>query len=267
MPFELNRVAPGVTHIRDCMGVCFTLVEGAQRALLVDTGYGVEDLSTLLVCLIGLKPVDVLLTHGHHDHALGLRTLAGLPDCDALMLDADAPVFHRYTGIEQRRRVLEAAKAKGLSVDEESFLHEPIDMPCTAHPGDIDLGGLTARVIDCPGHTPGSAAVFIPERLILLTGDCWNPCTWAFFPEALGVLELRRQLQLLQAYDFTHVLCSHQHQLYPRAVFDAFVDGLTDDALRAALPVDIPPYEAIDTRQASPAEGQILVFDWAKCPL
>ncbi len=270
MAFALNPAAPGVTHIRDGMGACFTLLEGEKRALLVDTGYGVEDAAAFIGSLIGNKPLDVFLTHGHHDHILGLRTLAALPDCEALMLAADAPVFHRYAGLAQRRAVLQSAQARGFALDEieaERFLHDRIDMPCTAHPGDIDLGGLTARVIGCPGHTPGSAAVLIPERKILLTGDCWNPCTWAFFPEALGVGELRRQLRFLQAYDFTHVLCSHQHQLYPRAVFDAFVDGLTDAALAGAIPVDVHPHAQIDTRQMSPAEGQSIVFDAQKAQL
>lgn len=264
MAFELNRICDGVTHIRDCMGVCMTLIEGEQKALLVDTGYGVEDVSACVRDLIGNKPVDVLLTHHHHDHALGVRTMYAIPDCRVMMLPEDAPAWEKYTGIAKRRVVMGQALSKGLAVEEDSFLAGRLEQPDTVYPGDIDLGGLTARIIECPGHTPGSAAVLIPERSLLLTGDCWNPCTWVFFPEALGVKEYRRNVCMLQAFDFDHVLCSHQIDLYPRSRFDVFVDHLTDDVLRAAKPVSIGGNEHIDTRQADMSDGQILVFDWAK---
>lgn len=267
MSFELNRVCPGVTHIRDCMGVCMTLIEGESAALLVDTGYGVEDVSACVHSIVGNKPVRVFLTHHHHDHTLGMRTMYAIPDCDASMLTEDTPAWEVYNGLPKRGVVLSQAKMKGLYVDEQLFLSGTLKQPGTAVPGDIDLGGLTARIIECPGHTPGSAAVLIVERRLLLTADCWNPCTWVFFPEALGVKEYRRNIRRLQAHDFTHVLCSHQHALYPREMFDAFVDHLTDDVLRAAVPVKIGGYESIDTRQASPADGRILVFDWAKAQL
>lgn len=267
MAFELNRVCNGVTHIRDCMGVCMTLIEGECEALLVDTGYGVEDVSACVRDLIGNKPVHVFLTHHHHDHALGVRAMYAIPDCRIMMLEADAPAWEKYTGIEKRRVVMGQAWAKGLAVDEKIFLAGQIEQPETVYPGDIDLGGLTARIIECPGHTPGSAAVLIPERRLLLTGDCWNPCTWVFFPEALGVQEYRDNVRMLQHFDFDRVLCSHQIDLYPRRRFDAFVDHLTDCVLRVAKPVTIGGNEHIDTRQADMSDGQILVFDWAKAHL
>ena len=43
MAFTVHAVMPGVWHIVDCMGVCMTLLEGENAAMLVDTGYGIED--------------------------------------------------------------------------------------------------------------------------------------------------------------------------------------------------------------------------------
>ena len=45
MAFEWKEALPGVFHIRDGMGVCMTLLRGEKRALLVDTGYGAEDVA------------------------------------------------------------------------------------------------------------------------------------------------------------------------------------------------------------------------------
>lgn len=268
MGFEVNHICPGVMHIRDAMGVCMTLIEGDNAALLVDTGYGTEAVGGFVRSLIGNKPVSVYLTHHHHDHTLGAYRLDELGDCKASMLPEDLPAYQIYNGPEKRRQVLGQAQNKGLigtdAASEARFLAGECILPQSAAPGDIDLGGLTARIIACPGHTPGSGCVLVAERKLLLTGDDWNPCTWLFFPEALSVLEYRENLRRLQANDFTHVLCSHQLECFPREKFDAFADGLTDEVLDAAKPVSIGGYEHINTRQADVTEGQILVFDWKK---
>ena len=124
---------------------------------------------------------------------------------------------------------------------------------------------MTAQVIPCPGHKPGSAVVYVPERRLLLTGDDWNPCTWLFFPEALSAEDYRRNVRALLDLPFERALCSHRGDLYPRSAVEAFITGLTDDALRAARRVDLG--HPVDTREAAPAEGQVFVFDYSKTAL
>ena len=70
--FRQNEVFPGVYHITDAMGVSFTLIEGDERAILFDTGYGTEDAGACVKTLTD-KPAKVYLSHGHHDHVLGAR--------------------------------------------------------------------------------------------------------------------------------------------------------------------------------------------------
>ena len=70
--FKASQVLPGVTHITDAMGVSFTLIEGEKKAVLFDTGYGMEDVGAYVRTLTD-RPVKVLLSHGHHDHMLGAR--------------------------------------------------------------------------------------------------------------------------------------------------------------------------------------------------
>ena len=263
MAFELNRVLPGVTHIRDAMGVCMTLIEGENAELLVDTGYGTENVAAFVKTLIA-KPVTVLLTHNHHDHVLGARWF---PQDSVLMLEADMEEFPRFTSQEKRQAVLRQALSKGLDVAQADFMAGEFHYPRAVQPSTLDLGGMLVQLIACPGHTPGSCVLYLPQHRLLITGDDWNPCTWLFFEAALGVQAYRENVRKLQGLDFTHVLCSHQLELYPRAMFDAFVNNLTDDVLRAAQPVKIGGNEHIDTRQANVTDGQILVFDWAKAQI
>ncbi len=258
MGFEMNRICPGITHIRDEMGVCMTLVEGERAALLVDTGYGTEDVAGFIRTLTD-KPVTVVLTHNHHDHAMGARWFD-----KTVMFPEDVPEWPVFTGGEKRRVVLGQATGKGLPVTVDAFLSGECRQPYALHEGLLDLGRLQVEVIHCPGHTPGSCVLYVPEREVLMTGDDWNPCTWLFFAAALPVCEYRANLRRLQKLAFSHVLCSHQLDLFPRSKFDAFADHLTDDVLDGAKPVTIGGYEHIDTRQADVAEGQILVFDWQK---
>ena len=61
--FTACRPFPGVTHITDIMGVSFTLIEGEDSALLLDAGYGLEDVAAYIGTLTG-KPVELILSHG-----------------------------------------------------------------------------------------------------------------------------------------------------------------------------------------------------------
>ena len=255
MAFQSEKIHPGIWHIQDNMGVWMTLLCGDDRALLIDTGYGLEDVAAYVRTLTD-KPVSVMLTHGHHDHALGARWF------DRVWLTkADFPVYETYTNGHWRRHVLNGAKDKGLSVDEGDFLTAKMPVPEGLDEQETDLGGLTARIILCPGHTPGSAVVYVPERELLITGDDWNPCTWLFFPEALCVQGYRRNMRKLLTLPFDKVLCSHQPGLYQRTYLDEFLESLTDERLKAARPVSEGDRVGVRASEARLPRQQIFVFD------
>ena len=161
MAFTVHAVMPGVWHIVDCMGVCMTLLEGENAAMLVDTGYGIEDVADFMHHMTDL-PLTVFLTHNHHDHAMGARCFP-----ETYMLEADMADWRMCTNDEMRRRVLTQAIGKNLTVEEKTFLAGEIPLPKVMKPGVSDLGGLTAEISEAPGHTPGSAVVYVPERKLI----------------------------------------------------------------------------------------------------
>ena len=255
MAFQSIEILPGVWHIQDVMGVCMTLLCGDDRTLLIDTGYGLEDVAAYVRTLTD-KPLSVMLTHGHHDHALGARWF------DRVWLTkADFPVYETYTNERWRRHVLNGAWDKGLSADEADFMSAKMPAPEALNETEVDLGGLTARIIPCPGHTPGSAVVCVPERKLLITGDDWNPCTWLFFPEALCAQDYRRNMRQLLTLPFENVLCSHQFMLFHRSQLDQFMESLTDDCLKNARPVSEGERVGVRTAEAQLPMHQIFVFD------
>ncbi|MBR6526306.1 MAG: MBL fold metallo-hydrolase [Clostridia bacterium] len=255
MNFTYTEYFPHVYHIGDKLGAHMTLIAGSKRALLVDAGYGMEDVYAFIRTLTHL-PVCTLLTHAHHDHALGAMHLP-----EVWLLEADQAAFSRYTSTAQRQKVLEQARAKGIPPP-DGFLTIPIPIQYQKGACTLDLGGITADIIPCPGHTPGSLVVYIPQYRLLLTGDNWNTCTWLFFPEALGVREYLQNVRKLFELPFEHVLCSHQGALYPRSKMEQFFDALTEENLMNAAPVSMG-WE-IDTRQVNIHPDQLFVFDFGK---
>ena len=258
MSFRSREVLPDVVHIEDALGVCMTLLRGRRESLLVDAGYGLEDLAAYAASLTD-KPIRLVLTHGHYDHILGARFFP-----EAALFEEDLPLAREQEKEFWRERALDTAASVGIPMDEQAFLSRAEPVWKKLDESTIDLGGLSVRVIRCPGHTPGSAVFYVPERELLLTGDDWNPCTWLFFPEALPVQEYLENMKKLLALPFRHVLCPHSTELYERSMLEDFLTGVTDEALVSAKAVDTGEWLGIRTAEAKPAPGQVLVFDVEK---
>ncbi|WP_344237277.1 MBL fold metallo-hydrolase [Actinocorallia libanotica] len=113
---------------------------GARRAVVVDPGP--RDTLHLRKVLRtvrerGMEVGQVLLTHGHHDHAAGARKFGRLAKAPVRALDP----LYRYGG-------------EGL------------------REGDvIEVGGLEIRVWATPGHTDDSLSFWLPGDQAVLTGD------------------------------------------------------------------------------------------------
>ena len=258
MSFRYRELLPGVFHIEDALGVCMTLLVGSERALLVDAGFGLEDVAAFVGTLTD-RPVRLVLTHGHYDHILGAGYFP-----EAALGKADTALAHAHSGVFWRQRALDEADRQGVLTDRRAFLSRPEPLWKNLEERRIELGGLSVQVIPCPGHTPGSVVFYVPERALLLTGDDWNPCTWLFFPEALPVQDYRQNMQKLLELPFQYVLCPHRTDLYEREMPERFVTGLTDEMLLAAEPVGTGDWLGIRTVQAEPAADQVLIFDAGK---
>ena len=256
MSFKNREVFPGVYHIQDCMGVCMTLVAGSKYALLADAGYGLESVSETVKELTDL-PCRLILTHGHHDHALGAMWFD-----DVILHPDDRSVYALYTSKAQRQIVLSQAAEKGLEPDESVYLDRTMPDPEAPQTDMMELGGLHVQLLHCPGHTPGSLMLYIPEYRLLLPGDNWNPTAWLFFPEALGVREyLRNMRRCLRDLPIETVLCPHSYETQSMKTMSAFMEGLTDECLKAAQPCPEGISRGIRTMRCEPSPGQQLIFD------
>jgi len=113
------------------------IIEGSKKALLIDTGSECDSLDKI-VRKITSKPLEVVLTHGHHDHAGNIDYFGSI-----FMHKADLSMVQGF-----------GYKGKINFVDEGYV---------------FDLGDRKIEVCYTPAHTPGS--IILLDRA---NGDCYS---------------------------------------------------------------------------------------------
>ena len=205
--FKSEKVTKNVRRIHGFSDEQMYLIEGCDKAALIDTGCGIGDLKEYVSSLTD-KEVIVILTHGHTDHAMG----SGQFDT-VYMSHLDDAVLEEHRQREYRDAYLRIMP--GFDALEETDYQEPAASENMADLTDgqtFDLGGITLRIIAFPGHTPGMMTVLIEEERLLLTGDACNPFTFLFMHEALSLQEYEENLAEYKektAGLFDRVLFSH----------------------------------------------------------
>lgn len=192
--FRIERLGDGIVRIRDIMDVGMYLIEGDKRAALIDTGFGIGDVSSILRMLTD-KPIEVYLTHGHVDHGGGIyafhKVYVPKEDIDLL----------KWHSKPEIRLGFAATYDSELCLVEDILMHMPfgeIEIE-TIEPGiQIDLGGRNLTVVNLQGHTRGSVGFFDHKTKTLFAGDGCNNSTFLFLRESTSVTEYRDTLKILK---------------------------------------------------------------------
>ncbi|GAA4705574.1 MBL fold metallo-hydrolase [Phytohabitans rumicis] len=197
--FAVEPIAPRTWLIAEPGHVNCFLVEGDDRAVLVDTGLGIGDIGSAVAAVTD-RPVLAVNTHSHSDHRGGNRfftDVAAHPSAlDTLAQEVPPAQLRDYLAVAREQlRAYDRMRA-----DDRRFFHlftrttEPRPLPPDADewrvPGGpaarpladrerIDLGGRELTVLYTPGHSPdsvclldeGSGLFFAGDTLI--TGDFW----------------------------------------------------------------------------------------------
>lgn len=181
-----------ITMIRSMTGELMYLLEGAERAALIDTCLGVGHLKEFVEGLTD-KPLTVIVTHGHIDHAMGAAEFG-----DVYMNHEDMPVFQAMKGLEDRKGYIMGCLGGVMPPFEEGdFIEEPDVLTCKdLRDGDeFDLGGLHLDIYSLPGHTPGTMIVLVREEKVLITGDACNTATFIWDENSSTVESYQRELK------------------------------------------------------------------------
>lgn len=208
LKFKTEKISSRVTRIFAFNTELMYLVEGTERAVLIDTGSGYGGLAE---CVRGLtdKPVTVLNTHGHTDHALGS---AEFDEVYISPLEARAYARHSTPEFRSHDSSLLWPDYKLLR-PEQIIPAMPFEKMKPLHDGDVfPLGGVSVQALACPGHTQGSMVMLIPEERMIVLGDACNYQVFLFDDLSCKVSEYRRALASLLEHhrgSYDTVLLSH----------------------------------------------------------
>ncbi|MDR3072154.1 MAG: MBL fold metallo-hydrolase [Clostridiales Family XIII bacterium] len=143
------------------------LLEGEDRAALIDTGMGGGDLQSVVRNLTS-KELIVLNTHGHFDHC-GANNQFG----EAYIDEKDLPVLKLQQSKQYFDAILPLPLRLLLSRVLRRILYCSHDETYRFFSdGDtFDLGGRTIEVLSAPGHSIGSVCFLDRENRYLFSGD------------------------------------------------------------------------------------------------
>ena len=145
---------------------CWVVAPGRGReCVVVDPGIGAAPTLDHLLEREGLRPVAVLLTHGHFDHTFSVVPVCGAHDVPAYIHPADRPqLADPWSGI---------GAARGTPLFGALEFTEPDEVLPLADAQVLALAGLELTVRLAPGHTPGSVVFGLatPDAPLLFSGD------------------------------------------------------------------------------------------------
>lgn len=151
MTIQTLQVGPIMTN-------CYLLCDEVRKVCaLIDPGDDAERIEKL-VAQSGCALTYILLTHGHFDHTSAVRPL--------LERYPDVPVYiHREDAVEGSGGELRFTR---VGEKNQRFYQE----------GDtLELGSLTLRVMETPGHSRGSVCLLVEGENVLFAGDTLFRCS------------------------------------------------------------------------------------------
>ncbi len=172
---ELIPLGEGIWRINEFDLVNCYLVEGEEKACLIDTGAGLADIAAAVKTLTD-KPLTVLVTHAHEDHLGGgvwfPEVFVHPADFRTARLYFNPFIKMGFLHTQNKRRKSHAVSY--LAAFQRDY--RPKLLP--VNDGDaFDLGGRTIETYFTPGHSVGSVtfrdtrtgAVFVGDNVNLLT--------------------------------------------------------------------------------------------------
>jgi len=160
------------------------LLIGQEKAVLIDTGLGIDNIKRVTDQLTHL-PIEVITTHVHWDHIGSHGEFDNIyvheKDLDWLINGI------KGLSIEQIRKEI----SRGITIPTPETFNPDTYMPFTGEPagllndGDIlDLGNRKLIILHTPGHSPGHLSIFDETNGYLFTGDLLYGETpvYAFYP-------------------------------------------------------------------------------------
>ena len=205
---QIIRIDEKTVRIEDG-GVRFFLLEGTEKALLVDTGMNTPDAKAIAESLTEL-PLSLINTHADRDH------ISGNSFFDTFYM-SPAEIENYASGIQQ------------TTPEVVGRIPEVVCRILPVKEGDlIDLGDRSLLVIDNPGHTPGSIAILDIKNRVLIGGDAIQDGNIFMFGKYRNIEQYVKSLEHIREYGDRFDVVYPSHGTFP--VSPELIDDLIDGA-------------------------------------
>ncbi|MCE1198198.1 MAG: MBL fold metallo-hydrolase [Marinilabiliales bacterium] len=219
---EITRLSNGLWVIETTDKTTMYLVEGNQKALLIDTGTKCEKLNEVIRRITN-KPLQVVITHMHPDHAGNMNQFPEIwyHPADTVLLKLMKPYPGKVHFVKEGDR--------------------------------FDLGGRVLEVSHMPAHTPGSIVILDRKEGLCFSGDAFGSGqVWLqlepYAPIRTYIASLKKMENLMD-HGIHAIYCGHypyvkkaydkEYILAMLRVATALEQGQTTDALPYEIKVPI----------------------------
>jgi len=170
------------------------LIDGPARVLIDPGHFHLFDYAAGRLRALGIEISDidlVLATHAHADHFEAVQHFRSHHTLFAMSLED--------------WRLIQPTGDRMNSLDPDAWAPDFF-----LGPGDLNVKGIELRVIPAPGHSPGSVALYWPQRKALFSGD-------VIFSDGLGRTDLpggngaalKESIKTLESLDAEWLLPGH----------------------------------------------------------
>jgi glyoxylase-like metal-dependent hydrolase (beta-lactamase superfamily II) len=159
------------------------LIIGENKALLLDTGIGLLPIRPVVEKITDL-PIIVINSHTHFDHVGGNWEFSNIWATNTSYTKAN------MAGFKHNRIALDFTPNSfcidpPIDADLENIYTKQWEASTYIKDGNtIDLGNRIIEILQVPGHTPDSLALFDRKERLLFTGDTYYDAElWLYVPE------------------------------------------------------------------------------------
>ncbi len=230
--YRVKHIDENIYRINSDEGVNSDLFVGTDRALLLDTGYGFGTLRDT-IREITEKPLTIVNSHGHMDHAGGNWQF----NEKFFIHPLDESVLKKHLGKAMREMTVSEARqhidwayegARDILPDtfnEEEYITASIPEHQHLDEGDVfKLGGITLEAIHLPGHTPGSTALLYKEKNWIFLADAMNPFVFLFLEEAAPLAEYINSVKKVIGLNTEKQFIAHQDAPLAQGDLERFLE-------------------------------------------